>query len=97
MILSAAHQRGEDLVVVLTAAQVARDAVGEFLARRIGMALEIADRRHHEAGHAERALESLLVHHRLLHRVQRPVAASASPSIVTTRRPRTVCVRIEQE
>ena len=69
-VLSAAHQRGEDLVVVLAAAQVAGHAVRQFLARRVRVGLEEADRCHHESRHAERALEALLVHHRALDRMQ---------------------------
>ena len=39
----------------------------EFLPRRIRIRFQIAGGGHHEAGHAERALESLLVDHALLH------------------------------
>ena len=43
------------------------------LARRVRVGLEEADRRHDEPGHAEGALEALLVDDRLLHRMQRAV------------------------
>ena len=67
----------------------------ELVARRVRVDLEEADRGHDEAGHAERALESLLVNDRLLHGVQRAVGGAASPSMVTTRRFRTVWVSTE--
>ncbi len=73
MYSGAAHQRGQDLVVVLAATQVARDAVRQLLARRVRVDLEEADGGHDEAGHAEGALEALLVDDRLLHGVQRAV------------------------
>src|SRR5947199_96662 len=68
--LCAAHQRGENLVVVLAAAQIARDAMRELLPRRVRVRLQITGRRHHEAGHAERALDALLLDDALLHRAQ---------------------------
>src|SRR5207245_5197295 len=60
-VLGAAHHRAQDLVVVGAAAQVAGNAVRQFGARGVRVGLEETYRRHHEAGHAERALESLLV------------------------------------
>src|SRR5262245_23375015 len=68
--LCTAHQRGENLVVVLTAAQIARDAVRELLPRRVRVRHQITSGRHHEPGHAERTLESLLVDNALLHRTE---------------------------
>src|SRR5205809_977488 len=75
--LCTAHHRGENLVVVLAAAQIARDAMRQFLTRRTWIGFEIPDRRHHEARHAERALEALLLDDRLLHRVQLHLIALA--------------------
>src|SRR6266516_3337654 len=66
--LSAAHQRGENLVVILAAAQIAGDAVRELLPRGTRVRLEISGRGHHESRHAESALEALLVDDALLHR-----------------------------
>ena len=60
-------------MVVGAAAQVTRDAVRQLRTRGIRVGLEKSDRRHDEPRHAERALEALLVHHRLLHRVERAV------------------------
>src|SRR4029453_10786592 len=60
-VLSTAHQRGEDLVVVLAATKVAGDSVREQRARRVWVRLEEAHRGLDEARHAERALEALLV------------------------------------
>src|SRR4029453_2723859 len=77
-VLSTAHQRGENLVVVLAATEVARDPVRELRARWVWIRLEEAHRGHDEAGHAERALEALLVDHTLLHRVQGAVGSSQS-------------------
>src|ERR671923_1658803 len=77
-VFRALHQRGEDLVVVLTSTQIARDAVRHLLTSRIGIPLEEADRRHDEAGHAEGALEALLVEHAALHRVQLASGAGQS-------------------
>src|SRR5579862_2973532 len=68
--LSATHERRENLVVVLAAAQIARDAVRELLAGGVRIRHEIAGRGHHESGHAEGALKSLLVDDALLHRTQ---------------------------
>ena len=42
----------------------------ELLARRVRVGLEIAGRRHHEARHAERALEALFIDDALLHCAQ---------------------------
>src|SRR6187399_2318268 len=72
-VLSTAHQRGENLVVVLTATEVAGDPVCELRARRVWIRLEEAHRGHDEAGHAERALEALLLDDALLYRVQRAI------------------------
>ena len=45
----------------------------EFRARGIGIRFQESNRRHHETGHAERALKTLFVDDALLHRVQRAV------------------------
>src|SRR5438046_2697464 len=66
-VLGALHQRRENLVVVLAPAQIAGDAVRQFLARRIRIRFQVPSRGHHEAGHAERALEALLVDDALLY------------------------------
>ena len=50
-ILCAAHQRGQNLVVVLAAAQVARHALRQFLARGIGIGFQESHCSHDEAGH----------------------------------------------
>src|SRR5579872_6536387 len=63
----AAHQRREDLVVILTTTEIAGDAVRQLLARGIRIRHQVARGGHHEARHAERALESLLVDDALLH------------------------------
>ena len=97
-VLGALHQRGENLVVVLAAAQIAGDAVRQFLARRVRVGLQVAGGGHDEAGHAERALEALLVDDALLHRRsacrwrdRRALRSSA------TFLPRVVCVSTEHE
>src|SRR5262245_41242685 len=77
-VLSTAHQRGENLVVVLTATEVAGDPVRELCARRVWIRLEEAHRRHDESRHTERALEALLIDDALLNRVQRAVGGSQS-------------------
>src|SRR5678815_975463 len=77
-VLSTTHQRGENLVVVLAATEVAGDPVRELRARRVWIRLEEAHRGHDEARHAERALEPLLVDHAPLHGVQRAVGGSES-------------------
>src|ERR1035438_1015622 len=69
-ILRSAHQRRQNLVVILTAAEISRDTVRQFPARGIGICFQKSDRGHDEAGHAERALKSLLVDDTLLHRMQ---------------------------
>ena len=69
--LGTAHERGEDFVVVLTAAQIAGNAMRQFLPRGIRIGFQVAGRGHHEAGHAERALEPLLVDDALLDGAQR--------------------------
>ena len=60
------HERSQNLVVILTAAQISGDAVGEFLARGVGVCLQETGCRHDEARHAESALEALLVDDALL-------------------------------
>src|SRR5262245_11378088 len=75
-VLSTARQRGENLVVVLTATEVAGNAVRELRARRVGIRLEEPDRGHDEPGHAERALEALLVNDALLHGMKRAIGRS---------------------
>jgi len=69
-ILRPAHQRRQNLVVILAAAEISRDSVRQFQTGRIGIRLQVSDRAHDEAGHTERALKSLLVDHTLLHRMQ---------------------------
>ena len=66
-------------------------------ARGIRIDLQESDRRHDEAGHAERALEALLVDDALLHRMQRAVGARPALRWSTIFLPRTVCVSTEQE
>jgi hypothetical protein len=95
-ILRPAHQRRQNLVVILAAAEISRDTVRQFQAGGIGICLQVSDRGHDEAGHAERALKSLLVDDTLLHRMQGSVGAR-QPSMVRTFRPRTVCVSTEHE
>ena len=68
----------------------------QLLARRVRIDLEEADGRHDEPGHAERALEALLVHHAALHRVQLAVRAG-QPFDRHDGPCRTVCVRTEHE
>src|SRR6185436_11793497 len=75
-VLSTTHQRGENLVVVLTATEVAGDPVRKLCARRVWIRLEKTDRGHDEPGHAERTLEALLVDDALLHRMQRAIGSS---------------------
>jgi hypothetical protein len=74
-ILRPAHQRRQNLVVILTAAEISRDPVRQLPARGIGIRFQESDRSHYEAGHAERALKSLLVDDTLLHRMQGSVVA----------------------
>ena len=70
--------------------------MGQLLARRIRVLLQVADRRHDEAGHAERALETLLVDHALLHRVQCAVGRCQAFDVWICL-PRTVWVSTEHE
>src|ERR1035437_6325147 len=74
-ILSPTHHRGEDLVIVLAAAQASRDAVRQLLAGRIGICFQVSHRGHDEAGHAKRTLKSLFVDDALLHRMQGSIGA----------------------
>ena len=65
----------EDRPVAGAAAQVAREIVGQLLARRAGVprglvVLVGGPQRHHEARRAEAALRAVAVDHRLLHRMQ---------------------------
>src|SRR4029077_8241470 len=69
-ILSSTHHRSENLVVVLAAAQASGDAMRQLLPGRIGICLKVSDCGHDEAGHAKRALKTLLVDNALLHWVQ---------------------------
>src|SRR6202044_541851 len=68
------HQRGENLVVVLASAQIARDSIGQLGSGRIGVRLEKRHRRHDETGHAECALKPLLIDDTLLNRMQSSVS-----------------------
>src|ERR1700676_511667 len=65
-VLGAPHQRGEDLVIVLAAAQVSRNPMRQLFSCGIGVCLQKAHCGHDEAGHTEGALESLLVDDPLL-------------------------------
>jgi hypothetical protein len=64
------QHRSQNLVVVAAAAQIARNPLRQFRTRRLGISLQVTDRRHDESRHTEGALESLFIHHRLLHRMQ---------------------------
>ena len=59
--------------VILAPAKISAYAVRQLSSRRIRVLFQEPHRRHDEPRHAERALESLLIHHCLLHRMQRPV------------------------
>ena len=72
-VLSAAHHRIQNLRVILAPAKISAYAVRQLSSRRIRILFQEPHRRHDEPRHAERALESLLIHHCLLHRMQRPV------------------------
>src|ERR1700693_2632493 len=72
-VLRAADERGEDLVIVLAAAQIAGDPVRQFGSSRTGIGLQEPDRRHDETRHAEGTLESLFVDDTLLYWMQRSV------------------------
>src|ERR1700730_5144575 len=69
----AAHQRGEDLVVVLAAAEVSRNAVRQFQSGGIRVSFQESYRGHNEAGHTKGALEPLFVDDALLDGMQRSV------------------------
>jgi hypothetical protein len=68
--LRGAHHGGQNLVVIGAAAEVAGNAVCQLGACGTRVGLEEPDGGHDEARHAERALEALFFHHRLLHWVQ---------------------------
>ena len=69
----AAHERSENLVVILAPAEVARNAVREFRPRRIRIRFQKSNGGHDEAGHAERALKPLLFHDALLDGMKRAI------------------------
>src|SRR5215469_18779395 len=77
-VVGPAHERGENLIVVLTPAEISRHAVRHFKTCGIGIYLEKPDRRHDESRHAERALEALLVDDALLDRMQLAIGTGES-------------------
>ena len=68
--LTSSHSAVKDLVVVSTPAEVARQRVGSFRPRRIGVLLDERCHAHDETWSAKGALESTFIHHRLLHEAQ---------------------------
>src|ERR1700689_4713664 len=77
-VFGAAHHCVENLVVVLTAAQISGNSMRQFLACGIWICFQESDGGHHEAGHAERALETLLVNHALLNGMESSVSVGKS-------------------
>src|SRR5690606_24038557 len=69
-VLRSSHRGVENLRIIGTAAQIARERVRHLIARRSGVVLKVADHRHDEARRAERALETGFVEDGLLHRME---------------------------
>src|SRR5580692_11623234 len=74
-VFGAAHHGVQNLVVILAAAKISRNAVRELLSRGVGICFQESYGSHQEAGHAESTLEALLVNDALLHGMQRAVSA----------------------
>src|SRR5271154_5657865 len=72
-VAGAAHQRSEDLVIVLAAAQVPRNTVRQFGSRGVWVCFEEPNRGHDKSRHTKGTLESLFVDDALLDRMQRSV------------------------
>ena len=62
--------RLDDVLVAGAAAQIGREHVEQILVADVGLALEHADRQHQEARRAEAALQAVVIHEGLLHRMQ---------------------------
>ena len=67
------EDRLDDVVIARAAAQVAFEADPDLLLGRVRVLVEQADRRHHHARGAVAALQAVVLHEGLLHRMQRAV------------------------
>ena len=77
----------DNVLVAGAAAQVGREHVKQVVVADIGLALEHADSEHQEAGRAEAALQAVVVHKGLLHRMQLIAIGQAfdGPDLFTVR------------
>src|SRR6185369_7348528 len=69
------QRRVDDRAIAGAAAEIARERIVDRRAAGHALVME-REQRHHDAGRAEAALRSMVIDHRLLHRMQRAVGAA---------------------